>query len=162
ARVAHPEPAGEEPRPPAARAAQPERAAEHDSRPRRSQGHGARHGSANATPRPSTRRAHDVDAAATLDTPRAVADIPAARAPGSTMRRRLLDLLLCPRCRSPFSLEVFHEEETPATAVRSVACATVCAFSGRNPRRDVTAADCTACYTRDVLEGALTCTGCGA
>jgi len=77
------------------------------------------------------------------------------------MRRRLLDLLLCPRCRSPFSLEVFQEEETPATAVRSVACATVCAFTGRNPR-DVTAADCTACYTRDVLEGALTCSGCGA
>ena len=50
----------------------------------------------------------------------------------------------------------------PRIAMSSVACATSCAFTGRDPMRDVTAADCTACFSKDVIEGALTCTGCGA
>jgi SAM-dependent methyltransferase len=78
------------------------------------------------------------------------------------MRRRLLDLLLCPRCRAPFALEVFHEETVPTAAIGAVACDTTCAFTGKNPARDVTRSDCTACHAADVVDGALTCTACRA
>jgi SAM-dependent methyltransferase/uncharacterized protein YbaR (Trm112 family) len=52
------------------------------------------------------------------------------------MRRRLLDLLTCPRCRAEFDLDVFADEVIPGEG---------------DPA-----------YARDVVEGALECRGCGA
>ena len=78
------------------------------------------------------------------------------------MRRRLLDLLVCPQCRSRFSLEPFKEEMVTGWAPTRVTCTLTCAFLGRAADAGVSPADCALCYTFDVIEGALRCEGCGA
>jgi SAM-dependent methyltransferase/uncharacterized protein YbaR (Trm112 family) len=78
------------------------------------------------------------------------------------VRRRLLDLLICPQCRGIFALEPFKEEMVPSCAQDRVACALTCAFLGRTVDAGVSPADCARCYTFDVLEGALRCGDCGA
>jgi SAM-dependent methyltransferase/uncharacterized protein YbaR (Trm112 family) len=78
------------------------------------------------------------------------------------MRRRLLDLLVCPQCHSQFGLESFKEEMVSGWTPTRVACTQACAFLGRPANAEVSPADCALCYTFDVVEGALRCQGCGA
>ena len=78
------------------------------------------------------------------------------------MRRRLLDLLVCPKCHRRFNLEPFKEEMVRGCAPTRVACSLSCAFLGRAVDAEVSPADCALCYTFDVVEGALRCEGCGA
>jgi SAM-dependent methyltransferase len=78
------------------------------------------------------------------------------------MRRRLLDLLVCPQCHSQFSLESFKEEMVSGWTPTRVACTLTCAFLGRAANAEVSPADCALCYTFDVVEGALRCQGCDA
>jgi SAM-dependent methyltransferase len=78
------------------------------------------------------------------------------------MRRRLLDLLVCPQCHSRFHLESFKEEMVGGWTPTRVACTQVCALLGRSANAEVSPADCALCYTFDVVEGALRCQGCGA
>ena len=78
------------------------------------------------------------------------------------MRRRLLDLLVCPQCRSRFTLDPFKEEMVEGWVPDHVACLLTCAFLGRTADAGVSPADCALCYTFDIVEGALRCEGCGA
>ncbi len=78
------------------------------------------------------------------------------------MKRRLLDLLVCPTCQGPFALEVFAEERVAGYEPERVACVEFCALKDAPVSNAVTVADCARCYTADVIEGALRCRTCGA
>jgi SAM-dependent methyltransferase len=78
------------------------------------------------------------------------------------MRRRLLDLLVCPKCQGRFRLEAFKEEMVGGWAPTRVACSQTCAFLERAVDAAVSPADCALCYTFDVVEGALHCEACNA
>src|SRR5262245_7277035 len=78
------------------------------------------------------------------------------------MKRRLLDLLVCPQCQNPFALEVFAEDTVPGCSPGRVACTDFCGLRGAPVTDAVTVADCTRCYASDVLEGVLRCRPCGA
>ena len=78
------------------------------------------------------------------------------------MKRRLLDLIVCPGCHGSFDLEVFKEETSPGWNADAVACARLCAWRGTSVNDAVSPADCRRCYARDVIEGALGCGSCGA
>jgi uncharacterized protein YbaR (Trm112 family)/SAM-dependent methyltransferase len=78
------------------------------------------------------------------------------------MKRRLLDLLVCPACQRPFTLEVFQEQQVEGWPAARVACAEYCGLRGAPVDATLTPADCARCYSGDVLEGALRCVGCGA
>ena len=82
------------------------------------------------------------------------------------MKRRLLDLLACPVCRGQLELTVFEESRQPVgIAVRAPACRERCSLKGVR-LVDLQAApadaECTACYAREIEEGILACSGCGA
>ena len=76
------------------------------------------------------------------------------------MKRRLLDVLVCPRCHGPFELEAFEEEPTSGWAAGAIACARLCAWRGMPVSDAVSVDDCRRCYATDVLEGALACREC--
>jgi SAM-dependent methyltransferase len=78
------------------------------------------------------------------------------------VKRRLLDLLLCPNCHGAFALEAFQEEATRGWRAESVACVERCAWRGTPVDDSLSADDCARCYATDVLEGRLDCAGCGA
>jgi SAM-dependent methyltransferase len=78
------------------------------------------------------------------------------------MRRRLLDLLICPQCRGTFILEPFKEKMVRGWEQDHIACTLTCAFLGKAVEAGVSPDDCTLCYTFDVVEGALRCERCGA
>jgi uncharacterized protein YbaR (Trm112 family)/protein-L-isoaspartate O-methyltransferase len=78
------------------------------------------------------------------------------------MKRRLLDLLVCPTCQGPFALEVFAEERVTGHAPERVVCADFCGLMDAPVGGGVTVADCTRCDTGDVLEGVLRCRTCSA
>lgn len=85
------------------------------------------------------------------------------------MKRRLLDLLACPVCRGRLELTVFQEiRQTVSVAVRGPVCREICGLKGLR-LSDAQAAeaapsdtDCTACYAREIEEGILACSSCGA
>lgn len=77
------------------------------------------------------------------------------------MKRRLLDLIVCPACRGELGLEVYEEARVSGYAVATVACARRCAWLAR-AADEAGVADCERCYVSDVTEGALGCQGCGA
>jgi len=78
------------------------------------------------------------------------------------MKRRLVDLIVCPRCGGRFALESHAEEAVPGWTPSRVACSTVCAWRQSTVDRGVSPADCARCYRSDVVEGRLRCTGCRA
>jgi 2-polyprenyl-3-methyl-5-hydroxy-6-metoxy-1,4-benzoquinol methylase/uncharacterized protein YbaR (Trm112 family) len=85
------------------------------------------------------------------------------------MKRRLLDLVVCPACRASLELTVFEESRGPvAIAVCGPACRERCALRGLRladapvSRKVPDVAECTACYAREIEEGILSCSGCGA
>ena len=76
------------------------------------------------------------------------------------MKRRLLDLIVCPACRGQLGLEAYEEVRVAGCAVATVACARRCAWLGRSAD-EAGVEDCRRCYASDVVEGALTCQECG-
>jgi SAM-dependent methyltransferase/uncharacterized protein YbaR (Trm112 family) len=80
------------------------------------------------------------------------------------MKRRLLELLCCPACRSTLRLIVLRESLRPVVgSPTGPACREWCelrqsALDQANP--PPTAADCAECYGREIEEGILVC-GCG-
>jgi SAM-dependent methyltransferase len=78
------------------------------------------------------------------------------------VKRRLLDLVVCPRCHGVLDLEVFKEEAVVGGASGTVACSRVCAWRGTAVTAAVSAEECRRCYALDVIEGALACGGCRA
>src|SRR5262245_3624039 len=84
------------------------------------------------------------------------------------MKRRLVDLLACPRCHGTLAVEAWREEAVAGFAATRIACAEVCALRGttvdaaRRADPPLGPADCAGCYARDVSEGVLRCAGCQA
>jgi 2-polyprenyl-3-methyl-5-hydroxy-6-metoxy-1,4-benzoquinol methylase/uncharacterized protein YbaR (Trm112 family) len=82
------------------------------------------------------------------------------------MKRRLLDLLACPICRGPLALTVFHETVSAGAAPpRHPACNERCELKGLRLTDTATGPngeDCAACYSREIDEGVLACSSCGA
>src|SRR5438876_802367 len=78
------------------------------------------------------------------------------------MKRRLVDLIVCPRCGGRFALESHAEEAVPGWTPSRVACSTVCAWRETTVERGVSPSDCARCYQSDVVEGRLRCTACRA
>ena len=78
------------------------------------------------------------------------------------MKRRLVDLIVCPRCGGRFALESHAEEAVPGWTPSRVACSTVCAWRETTVERGVSTSDCARCYQSDVVEGRLRCTACRA
>lgn len=78
------------------------------------------------------------------------------------MKRRLIDLIVCPKCRGTFAAESFREEPTRGWTSGPGACTEVCGWRGAELNDVLSAADCAGCYATDILEGALHCGGCGA
>ena len=77
------------------------------------------------------------------------------------MRRRLLDIVVCPNCRGRLALEeVFAEEARAGWKPERPPCISFCAWRGGPVSTEVTTADCARCYAADVLEGALRCAEC--
>jgi uncharacterized protein YbaR (Trm112 family) len=77
------------------------------------------------------------------------------------VRRRLLDIVVCPNCRGRVTLdEVFVEDAAAGWVPPRPACTTFCAWRNRPVSAGVTTADCTRCYSGDVIEGVLRCAEC--
>jgi SAM-dependent methyltransferase len=79
------------------------------------------------------------------------------------MKRRLVDLLVCPNCHDTLRLEVFAEEPAEqAWTASAPACAQFCAWKNAPITGAEAATDCTRCYASEVREGSLSCDACGA
>ena len=80
------------------------------------------------------------------------------------MKRRLLDLVVCPVCHAPLALHAFHEISEPVAVTPSKpACLRRCEFLGISVEDGApkpTGGDCAACYATDIVEGILNCSGC--
>lgn len=83
------------------------------------------------------------------------------------MRHRLTELLHCLKCRSPLELSALREEarayDFPGWADWPIArCRKYCSLHHR-PVSELAAeeVDCRTCYSREIVEGLLTCRGCG-
>jgi 2-polyprenyl-3-methyl-5-hydroxy-6-metoxy-1,4-benzoquinol methylase/uncharacterized protein YbaR (Trm112 family) len=81
------------------------------------------------------------------------------------MKRRLLELLRCPACRSPLNLTVFREIQRPVViAPPGPACTERCALRDAPVKKGLTEPsprECAACYGREIEEGLLACRACG-
>jgi 2-polyprenyl-3-methyl-5-hydroxy-6-metoxy-1,4-benzoquinol methylase/uncharacterized protein YbaR (Trm112 family) len=85
------------------------------------------------------------------------------------MKRRLLDVIACPVCRGSLEVTVFEEsQQTVAIPLRGPVCRESCGLKSlrlrdaRTTNRAPNDADCTACYRREIEEGILACSACGA
>lgn len=82
------------------------------------------------------------------------------------MKRRLLELLRCPGCRGRLELTVLQETERPvAVAPPGPACRERCELRGVPLGKGLAApdaAECAACYGREIEEGLLACGSCRA
>src|ERR1700730_5917814 len=81
------------------------------------------------------------------------------------MKRRLLELLCCPVCGGSMELTIFHESERRVgIASPAPSCSERCELWGAPLGRDLPAPDadeCCSCYSREIDEGLLVCSGCG-
>jgi 2-polyprenyl-3-methyl-5-hydroxy-6-metoxy-1,4-benzoquinol methylase/uncharacterized protein YbaR (Trm112 family) len=79
-----------------------------------------------------------------------------------TMKKRLLDWIVCPQCGERPLLEVFQEEKVELPSpVASPACSFYCGrHDMAHPREILPPPDCNACYREEITEGALAC-ACG-
>ncbi|HDM92856.1 MAG TPA: Trm112 family protein [Candidatus Korarchaeota archaeon] len=78
------------------------------------------------------------------------------------MRRRLLDVLICPACgHFPLKLEVASEEEVPWEPgdLKKPICERYCALNEGPLPEDPS--QCVQCMSRDVIAGSLVCEACG-
>jgi len=71
-----------------------------------------------------------------------------------------MDLLSCPMCRRfPLKLHVFSVEARYSVN-NPIQCELYCSFHG-GMVRDLEETKCMECYTYEIVEGILTCPGCG-
>jgi SAM-dependent methyltransferase len=77
------------------------------------------------------------------------------------VRRRLVDLLACPRCQGTFRAEAFEEAKVPGMRPAAVPCRVVCAWRNTEADASIGPDDCARCYASDIVEGKLTCLQCG-
>lgn len=79
------------------------------------------------------------------------------------MRMRLLDALVCPKCRAhPLKLLLHSKEKREILrAPEGVLCKRYCSFKGGEPS-NTTTKDCRECMSTDVVVGELVCEACGA
>lgn len=74
------------------------------------------------------------------------------------MKRRIMDLLLCPHCRKPLKLQVFSESENEyKVKIPGPACRHFCYLYKKNLTSKKMKINCTECFRREVREGLLTC-----
>jgi uncharacterized protein YbaR (Trm112 family) len=77
------------------------------------------------------------------------------------MRRRLLDIVVCPHCHGRLMLDqVFAEDAGADWKPERPACTAFCAWRDQPVSGGITTADCARCYAGDVVEGALRCVEC--
>lgn len=75
------------------------------------------------------------------------------------MKHRLIDLLQCSCGKSALTLENPVVKTVPfSDTLSEVRCSNTCSFKKcANPQGKVSASDCTACYSQEIMEGTLRC-----
>jgi ubiquinone/menaquinone biosynthesis C-methylase UbiE/uncharacterized protein YbaR (Trm112 family) len=79
------------------------------------------------------------------------------------LKRRLLDILVCPVCGEEFALEVHQEQERENFQPDRVLCQDRCAWkepqtgSRKLPRDRVSTEDCSQCFRKEVIHGKVIC-----
>jgi uncharacterized protein YbaR (Trm112 family)/SAM-dependent methyltransferase len=78
------------------------------------------------------------------------------------LKKRLLDILICPNCRSQFAITIFKKYVTDVEVkLESPRCSRYCAHLGAAlPINDNIGVDCDKCYGIEIEDGLLKCTGC--
>lgn len=78
------------------------------------------------------------------------------------MKRRLLDVLVCPVCAGDLTCHAIEEQPEPlATVPAAPVCSRRCGHAGQPVATLATAPDCRGCYANDIVTGLLNCQGCG-
>ncbi len=77
------------------------------------------------------------------------------------MKRRMMDLLLCPYCKKQLELHVFSESENSyKEKIPGPVCMHFCYPKNKKLEGNKARFDCTECFKKEISEGLLTCT-CG-
>jgi ubiquinone/menaquinone biosynthesis C-methylase UbiE/uncharacterized protein YbaR (Trm112 family) len=76
------------------------------------------------------------------------------------MKHRLMDALVCPKCRENLQLTVFtsENEEVADGLISDVKCSNFCNYKKCNPI-SVSVSDCNECFKEEIIDGLLVC-GC--